>query len=177
VKRLGLIVFHLVATLSLLLCLAAVGAWVWGGTGTLQVGLTTPLSDYVLVVSRGELLVVTNHLLDPLHPYEDDRLGWGWRTAPDENLCSEAQRICPNAHAPVAGFFLGDREDSQGLTLVLLPMALVVALFACLPLVVGVRLVRRRRRAKRLAAGRCIACGYDLRATPERCPECGTIPA
>lgn len=48
---------------------------------------------------------------------------------------------------------------------------LVVAVLAGLPAAwLGVRI----RRGVRVRRGHCFNCGYDLRASPERCPECGT---
>ena len=52
----------------------------------------------------------------------------------------------------------------------------LLVLPAAWPMAYASDLYRQRRILRRLAAGQCLACGYDLRATPNRCPECGRIP-
>jgi hypothetical protein len=51
------------------------------------------------------------------------------------------------------------------------PLWFIATLFALFPL----RWMIRARCAA--GPGRCTSCGYDLRATPDRCPECGAVPA
>ena len=51
-----------------------------------------------------------------------------------------------------------------------MPWWAVVPALAVLPAIKLAQLARARRPHPR---GHCPRCGYDLRATPQRCPECG----
>lgn len=54
------------------------------------------------------------------------------------------------------------------------PLWALAAAFAVLPVARLTSAVRGRTRRR---SGRCRACGYDLRASPGRCPECGAAAA
>jgi hypothetical protein len=84
-------------------------------------------------------------------------------------------RSAPLAGPAAAGFAfdtLGTRQWILSLPCWFAAAALLVPPALRLRLACSDHLSHGRRRRNR-----CLICGYDLRATPERCPECGSVPS
>jgi hypothetical protein len=169
---------NLLTALSLLLCAAVVVLWVrsfwawefgeWisrssGDGQSVETAWVLGVARGVVTVSRQtELWLVQNPpWLNASQP------GWTWhtrrlygreRTTLWERLGFSYEHMTSSGHPlPVL--------DEYTLSF---PFLLPVAALAALPVA---RCVRRLRR--RPPPGLCSKCGYDLRATPDKCPECG----
>jgi hypothetical protein len=88
--------------------------------------------------------------------------------------------IAGGSAVPTCAVFFGDGEIGLGWTRsdvyfegqVMARLWLFVLATAALPAWWLARTLRQKP-----VVGCCPACGYDLRATPDRCPECGHTPA
>ena len=66
--------------------------------------------------------------------------------------------------------------QSMVTTGVLVPLWFAALVTGALPALWLTRWRRESVRDKRQRTGQCTGCGYDLRSSPQRCPECGTVP-
>src|SRR5688572_1290246 len=114
-------------------------------------------------------MAITVAVLTPAHPEWPLPTGW------DSN-CSDDPPI-PYANGLTETRWGFGHASSQipevRWRAIIFPIALPTTMFALLPATRFAIFVHRRRRK---LEGHCPCCGYDLRATPERCPECGKIP-
>jgi len=89
---------------------------------------------------------------------------------PDRYAASDWKNFRDHCFAKCAGFGIIRRSGATRGYGVFVPDWLLVGLASLLP----VRLILRLQRRKRwIGGGMCSFCGYDLRSTSLRCPECG----
>ena len=154
--------FTLCSATSLLLCVAVCVMWVrslWVTDSYIRGGIWEP-DTWNLVNTRGEIGVNFARGLS----WAENRASPNTRS--DYVLFATGDIGPRSPTLPQEGIFIRTRWVSTRHWV----LALTFATFAA-PWVVGA--LRRRRTRSRIAANRCVACGYDLRASPGRCPECG----
>jgi hypothetical protein len=100
-----------------------------------------------------------------------------WRTTPIAKIDQSQERLSAQCQWRLLGAGVGTHvfwagEPLKPLTnrVLVLPYWLLAVVTSAPPAMRAIRLLRTRRR---LIHSLCPHCGYDLRATPDRCPECG----
>jgi hypothetical protein len=128
--------------------------------------------NYLAVMSvRGCVFIVYEHAADS---DEWDVNTSGWQKEPPGTLHMDDQ-LWPDAGRSCRVLGLGFGYGTEDYHLRPLAFARLPAWFTLGATYSGVLLCwLRHRRRRRYPAGHCTKCGYDLRASRDRCPECGT---
>jgi len=172
--------FNGLAAVTLLLCLVTAylwmrsryvrDTWIVGYVGLNRVDAQnmTESRGFSLVSEFGEISITTFHLR---HSFVSQQRPSGYRYLHSTGI--------PTSRGLCFGF---DRLPQNPVTAGDIYRGVQIMRpdwFAMLPGIgVAAGLILRQRRLRKIRMiGHCRVCGYDLRATPERCPECGTVVA
>jgi hypothetical protein len=180
-RRFGRRLLNVLATLSLLLCLATLALWLRSYMCSDSLSYThayqaaDPIRRWWFSNSlKGQLQI--SSWVTPGTLAADVPVGYVFTTHPPSS--PTARDFFASRTSGFTKWFLGfavilDHEPAAGFSVkwVSFPHWFLALLLAILPVT---RLVAFMRRRRRYAEGHCVHCGYDLRATPQRCPECGT---
>jgi hypothetical protein len=143
--------------------------------------------DMVIRISRGGIEVFRTPALEPTaFDFGGDppsRASWQYGSVEPIPLFTPFVAGPHYSHdIAFAGFFYRSRPDwtsngplsvtTPGVVDAAISLYYLFALFALYPIVHVLATWRRRRRVGR---NLCTRCGYNLRASAERCPECGKI--
>jgi hypothetical protein len=177
--------FHLITVVSLMLCVAMLGLCVRSAGHYDRVDYTwvsqPPIlrRTCILTSNTGQCsfnLVTFDLKQIPANP---GRVGWELQSA--VRSTSPMLMYPPYrdsfffakfafSHRPWTATTLFGSPSSFTDWAVAFPVWAPVVLFGAMPAVRGVLWLRKRTATR---SGHCRVCGYDLRATPGRCPECG----
>ena len=184
-------VFNLAAAASLVLCVTTVALWVrsyWRAEGFNFVNRPNPNVrevQHAVLSARGRLYY--NHLLlqsavargAPI--FEHDGLEWIARkyVASGESADEPLRMWVSSYGREMLGLGYYRRQfimpaDTSTRWGLMVPHWFAALVFAALP---ARWLLFQHRQRTRRRLGLCQNCGYDLRTTPDRCPECGAVAA
>ena len=154
----------ILSALSLLLCVAVGVLWVRAQRQYDSIMYRGSDRFYAFGMRPGGIHFGTQ----PSRPLRQTPFGWQWKSEPLAGLT-----FADTWQHRFLGLKLERYEagDELVLSYYLVPYPYPMILFGISP---ALWLWNRRRFGQVVASGLCPTCGYDLRATPERCPECGT---
>ena len=174
---------NLLTALSMLLCVAVCVLWVrsFGAVDTLQyVRLADAVGGRSTGIAAASLRGRVKLSVSWWPKRRGERLHTpsGWRAFSERLQPGMLERAPPDMAAFWWRLGFGRRWDDQhrrqGDRFLVLPYWPLFTLSLLPPVSAGRRWLRCRDRSRK---GLCPACGYDLRASPGRCPECGSAAA
>jgi 4-amino-4-deoxy-L-arabinose transferase-like glycosyltransferase len=170
-RRFGRWIFNGLAALSLLLCVATAALWLRSYWTVDAIFHLNPLHRSDVYSDRGTLC------LDITSTDESRNSSTAWRYW-HIRISSDRRRHLEIGEGQSFLARLGVGYLPNYLTLsgssgaqFFLPHWLFCVMFLIAPVIRRRRWLRNRPLRQ---TGHCVSCGYDLRATPDRCPECGT---